>query len=73
MNKKELSRIIGEMVIYEGTCGKNIFPLDLRLRIDKALNENLHPTTANVRFRWLKAIFTQITKATSYIRKHFRK
>ena len=26
-------------------------------------------TTANVRFRWLKAIFTQIAKATSYIRK----
>ena len=26
-------------------------------------------TTVNVRFRWLSAIFTQIAKATSYIRK----
>jgi hypothetical protein len=28
-----------------------------------------HRTTANVRFRWLKAIFTKITKVTSYIHK----
>ncbi len=28
-----------------------------------------HRTTENVRFRWLKAIFTQIAKATSYISK----
>jgi hypothetical protein len=30
-------------------------------------------TTANVRFRCLKTIFTQITKATSYIRKRCAK
>ena len=30
-----------------------------------------HRTTADVRFRWLKAIFTQIAKATSYIRKRY--
>jgi hypothetical protein len=35
--------------------------------------EKLHPTTANVRFRWLSAIFTQIAKATSYIRKRCKK
>ena len=33
----------------------------------------LYRTTANVRFRWLKSIFTQIAKATSYIRKRCRK
>ena len=30
-------------------------------------------TTANVRFGWLKAILTQIAKATSYIRKRCAK
>ena len=32
-----------------------------------------HRTTANVRFRWLSAILTQISKLTSYIRKRCRK
>ena len=43
------------------------FDHDETIRIIESLLERR--TTANVRFRWLKAIFTQIAKATSYIRK----
>ena len=46
------------------TCGYKWITCEYETEYKK-----LHPTTANVRFRWLKAIFTQIAKATSYIRK----
>ena len=46
---------------------EDTMPLDLS-ELNKKLTKNAR-TTANVRLRWLKAIFTQIAKATSYIRK----
>jgi len=54
---------------------ERINPMDVLIKEGKyeIRKTFLHPTTANVRFRWLKAIFTKIAKATSHIRKRCAK
>jgi len=44
-----------------------------RCKMDYDMRKPEQHTTANVRFGWLKAVLTQIAKATSYIRKRCAK
>jgi len=61
-------RFMSEIALYRDVDTDNIPDLS-KTKDCQYLQTQSHRTTANVRFRWLKAIYTQIAKATSYIRK----